>query len=155
MHKLILVFSFVALVVMTCDGRGMASTNDIEHVITFAIQQEASASNHTHQEICVGFGHGLVLHEKIIFSALRHNGINAHGTAWCTNRGQGLSISVIAPVKESSPGTFEVTVQVGDASIKQGEHFATLLKRGTYIVHSGGSSELQLLSYKQTCCYSR
>ena len=154
MRELILTSSLAALMIITNQRFALAAgSSNLERAVIFAVQQEAKASDLTSgKDICVGFGHGLVLHEKAILSSLKHGGIKAHASDWCTQQGHCVSIAVIAPVKESSPGTFEVTVQVGDPSVKPEEHFGTLLKKGTYVIRSEGNSEPQILSYQQTCC---
>lgn len=154
MRKLILTSSLSVLMIITGQRFALAAgLSNLERAVIFAIQQEAKTSDLTSgKDVCVGFGHGLALHEKRVLSSIKRGGIKAHTSDWCTQHGHGVSIAVLAPVKESSPGTFEVTVQVGDPSVKPEEHFGTLLKKGTYVIRCDGSSEPQLVSYRQTCC---
>jgi hypothetical protein len=153
-RNLILASGLAALMIIACQQFALAAgSSNLERAVIFAVQQEAKAGDLTSgKDVCVGFGHGLALHEKTVLSSLKRGGVKAHTSGWCTQQGRGLSIAVLAPVKESAPGTFEVTVQVGDPSVKPEEHFGTLLKRGTYVIRSDGSSEPQLVSYQQTCC---
>jgi len=156
-RNLIVASSLAALMIIACQQFAQAAgSSNLESAIIFAVQQEAKAGDLTSgKDVCVAFGQGLALHEKTVLSSLKRGGIKAHTSDWCTQQGHGLSIAVLAPVKESSPGTFEVTVQVGDPSVKPEEHFGTLLKKGTYIIRSDGKSEPQLVSYQQTCCSKR
>lgn len=154
MRKLILASTLAALTIITCQRFALAAgSSNLERAVIFALQQEAKAGDLTSgKDVCVGFGHGLALHKKRVLSSLKRGGIKAHTSDWCTQEGHGLSIAVLAPVKESSPGTFEVTIQVGDPSVKPKEHFGTLLKKGTYVIRCDGGSEPQLVSYQQMCC---
>jgi hypothetical protein len=127
--------------------------SELERVAIFAIQQEVSTSDlQSAKDICIGIGHGQAVREKIILSNLAGESPAPHPIAWCTTGNRGVSIDVLAPINESSPGQFEVTIEVGDEAIKEGEHFATLLKRGTYVIRYQKGSEPQLVTYRQTCC---
>ena len=145
--------SCMLIIVTCCHFSWAAGSNNLERAVIFAIKQEVKASDlASGKDVCIGLGHGLGLHENAIVSNLKHAGVNAHESGWCTQHGQGLSIAVLTPVKQPSHGTFEVIVQVGNPVVNREEHFATLLKRGIYSIRTGGSSEPQLISYKQTCC---
>jgi len=127
--------------------------SDLERVAIFAIQQEVNASDlKSEKDICIALGHGLPVREKTILANLARKSPMPHPIAWCTTRNRGVSIVVLAPINESSPGQFEVAVEVGDEAIKEGTHFATLLKRGTYVIRYQKGSEPQLMMYRQTCC---
>lgn len=154
MRNLVLASSLAALMIVTCQQVVLAaSSSNLERAVIFAVQQEAKASSLTSgKDVCVGFGHGLAQYEKVVLSGLKREGIKVHTNGWCAQKGHGLNIAVVAPVKESSPGTFEVIVQVGDLIVKPEEHFGTLLKKGTYTIRFDESSRPQLVSYKQTCC---
>lgn len=154
MRKSVLKSSIAAVMIIACQQFALAAgSSNLERAVIFAVQREAKAGDlASGKDVCVGFGHGLAVREKPVLSSLKREGIKAHTNNWCTQQGHGLSIAVLAPVKESSPGMFEVTVQVGDPSIKPGQHFGTLLKKGTYVIRCDGNSEPQLVSYQQTCC---
>lgn len=125
----------------------------VERVIVFSVQQEIKASNlAARRDLCVGFGHGLLADQKAIISDLTHTGIQVHAIEWCNRGPRGISVDVISPINEVSPGAYEVNIAVGDLSIPAGQHFAALLKRGTYVINCAESSEPQLVSYRQTCC---
>lgn len=134
-------------------ANGTTAVSSLEQAVVSAVQQEAKGTDlKSGGDLCIGFGHGLTLDEKAVLSKLKRSGLRVHPSAWCVQRGRGLSIAVLAPINETSSGTFELTIQVGDPSIQPGEHFATLLKRGTYVVRSEKGSEPQIVSYRQTCC---
>jgi hypothetical protein len=62
-----------------------------------------------------------------VLSKLKHGGVKVHQSEWCIQRGRGLSIAVLAPISETSPGTFEMTIQVGDPSIQHPRRALTYL----------------------------
>lgn len=125
----------------------------VERVIEFSVQQEIKASNlAAHRDLCVGFGYGLIVDEGAIISSLKRKGTHIHENDWCNQGPRGIAIDILSPIHETSPGTYEVNVQIADLSLRPGEHFATLLKRGTYVVRCVESSEPQIVSYRQTCC---
>lgn len=136
--------------------------SNVDRAVLFAIQHEVDAAGlKKDQDFCVGLGYGLTLNEKSIIAGLKQTGLRVHRQSWCNAgpRGldfggpRGLDFAVVAPIKETSPGTYEFVVELGDNSpIQQGEHFATLLRRGTYIVHSADGSDPTLVSYQKTCC---
>jgi hypothetical protein len=124
-----------------------------DRAVVFAIQREAQAIHiDGRKDICIAFGHGLDIHEKAVVAELENRNLKIHHENWCSRGPRGLNIAVVAPIRETSPGTYEFVVEVGDLSMPEGAHFATLLRRGTYMVHCEGSSEPQLVSYRQTCC---
>jgi hypothetical protein len=127
--------------------------SDLERVAIFAIQQEVNGSDiKSEKDICIALGHGLPVRDKTILSNLAGKSPRPHPAAWCTTRNRGVYIYVLAPINESSPGQFEVAVEVGDAAIKEGSHFATLLRRGTYVIRYQKGFEPKLETYRQTCC---
>ena len=53
----------------------------------------------------------------------------------------------------STPGTYELGVQIDDAGpIARGEHFAELIRRGEYTVQLSSTSRPEAVTYKQMCC---
>ncbi len=125
----------------------------VERVIVFAVQQESEASHlRSRKDLCIGFGHGLAVDEKAIISQLKHNGLKVHPNQWCNRGPRGLRIGIVAPINEVAPGMYELVIELGDLSIRQGEHFATLLRRGTYVIRCDNGARPQLVSYRQTCC---
>src|ERR1035437_958188 len=128
----------------------------VDRAVVFAIQRDSQGVRiENRKDICVQFGHGLDIHEKAVILELKSKGLKVHHNNWC-NHGpdgpRGMNIAVVAPIRETSPGTYEFLLEVSDLSIPEGEHFATLLRRGTYVVHCEGGSEPELVSYGQTCC---
>jgi hypothetical protein len=126
----------------------------LDRVVVFAIQQEVEASSlKTRSDLCIGIGYGLMVNEKDVIFKLERIGLRLHPNSWCNQRLRGLSIAVIAPIRETSAATYELVLELGDLSpVGRGEHFATLLKRGTYVIHCDKGPEAQIISYRQTCC---
>jgi len=132
-------------------GTGIKTSN-LDRAIAYAIYLEAHASRlASRTDVCVAFGHGLTVDEKGIFSQLERLKLKVHPNEWCNAGPRGLVISVIAPTTESVPGTYDLTVEVGDLRpIRQnGEHFGTLVRRGTYTVKCTDSSEPELAGYRE------
>jgi hypothetical protein len=75
-RKLILASSLAALIIFTCQRFVLAAgSNNLERAAIFAVQQEAKAGDLTSgKDVCVGFGHGLALHEKTVLSSLKREG---------------------------------------------------------------------------------
>jgi hypothetical protein len=128
--------------------------SDRDRAVLFAIQHEVDATDFKKdKDFCVGFGYGLTLNEKSIISKLKLTGLRAHPLSWCNAGPKGLSFAVVAPIKETNPGTYEFVVELADFSpIQHGAHFGTLLRRGTYTVHSVEGSDPTLVSYQKSCC---
>lgn len=128
--------------------------SNIDRAVLFAIQHEIAAADvDKDQDFCVGFGYPSSLNEKSIISALKQTGLRVHRQSWCNAGPRGLDFAVVNPIKETSPGTYEFVVDLGDYSpIQQGAHFGTLVRRGTYTVHSAEGSDPTLVSYQKTCC---
>lgn len=128
--------------------------SNLDRAVAFAIDLEAHANRlEGRPDLCVGFGHGLKkLDEKGILTELKRLKLKVHTNDWCNQDPRGLVITVIAPVSESVPGTYELVIELGDLRpIRQhGEHFGTLLRRGTYSVKS--KDEPDLVRYQKTCC---
>src|ERR1700674_3347855 len=107
----------------------------VERAIVFAVQQEVKANNLLAQrDLCIGFGQGLEVDQKAILSTLRRTGIRVRPNEWCNQGPRGVRVGIAAPIDETPPGTYTVNVQVDDLSIQPGEHFATTLRRGTYVI---------------------
>ena len=161
MRKSVLKSSISALMIIACqqivqaqEAVKVGAPGNLERVVVFVVQQEIEASNlKTRSDLCIGFGHGLAVDEKAIMSNLKRIGLRLHPGGWCTGKMRGLSIALIAPIREASPGTYELVLELGDLSpLRKGEHFATLLKRGTYVIRCDKDSEPHVVSYRQSCC---
>ena len=65
-----------------------------------------------------------------------------------------MTIGIVAPIKTSANDTYELEVELGDLQpIRQeGAHFATLLRKGIYVVKCRKGARPELVSYSQTCC---
>ncbi len=150
----------IGLLTFTCQQLGTAEDNvgrhealRVEDVIAYAVGLEVQASHLKGKaDLCVGFGNGLKVDDKTITSELRHSGLKFHPNEWCNEAGRGLTIAVVAPIREKSRGHYEIVIEVGDMAIKPGEHFATLLKRGTYLIATDEGAMPNLISYQETCC---
>ena len=132
----------------------MPSSGNVERVTVFAIQREVEAGNlKGRSDLCLGFGNGLAVDQKAVMSELKRGGVKLHPAEWCNHSLRGLNIAVIAPIRQTPLQTYELVLELSDPSpIRTGEHFATLLKRGTYVVQYRQGAEPQLVSYQQTCC---
>jgi hypothetical protein len=158
MSKLHLII--VAILVITSQGVTFAKDNSsvkglgqLERVIVFAVQQEVQASGlKNRKDVCLGFGNGLVADREAIISKLRSSGLRIHPNEWCNDGPRGLSVGIIAPVRETIPGLYELVLELGNLAIRPGEHFATLLRSGTYVIRCETGSEPRLVSYRETCC---
>jgi hypothetical protein len=140
------------------EAKTMKQLGDQERVILFVIRQESAANAlETRRDVCVGFGGGLSVNENAILSSLRGSGLKFHSGAWCNRGPRGVKIGITAPVKQTSPGVYELTVEFGDMDPIRlyGEHFATLLRKSTYVVECENGSEPALKSYLETCCTDR
>jgi hypothetical protein len=127
----------------------------VDRAVVFAILQANEGLRiHDTKDICIGFGHGLDIHKKAAITELKDKGLKVHPSDWCSHRphGRGMNIAIVAPIKKISPATYEFVLEVGDLSIAEGEHFATLLRRGTYVIRCESNSEPGLVSYRQTRC---
>jgi len=144
------------LIIMACHSVSLAKENsklsNLDRAVVFAVSLEARASRlENRADVCVGLGHGLAVHEKEILFELRRGGLRVHPNDWCNQGPRGLVISIIAPTSESVPSTYDLVVQVDDLQpIRQGdEHFANLLRRGTYSIRCKGSSDPVLVRYQE------
>ena len=129
--------------------------SEMDRAVSLAVELEVRADRlEDRRDVCLAFGHGLAVHEKAIFSDLRRRGLRLHAEGWCNQGPRGAVVSVVGPVRESPKGTYKVVVQLGDLrAIKEsGAHFGTLVRRGTYVVRSEGSGELELVAYRKSCC---
>lgn len=153
-------FSLVVLTFLTgaaTDARpgGGTRLSNMDRAVSLAVELEVRADRlEDRRDVCLAFGHGLALDEKGILSELHHRDLRVHTNEWCNQGPRGSVVSVVAPVRESPQGTYEVVVQLGDLrAIKESAaHFGTLVRRGTYVVRSEGEGESELIAYRKTCC---
>lgn|GEM_PF-6109720 len=101
--------------------------------------------------MCVGFGNGLKVDERAILSELNLDKRKVHPNEWCNRGPHGLVIDIISPVTESEPGAYDLIVEVGDNRpiLQRGEHFGTLLRRGTYTIKCREGAEPELVRYQE------
>jgi hypothetical protein len=128
---------------------------EADRVVSFAIEQEIHANRlEERRDICVAFGQGLNLNETGIIAELNHRRLRVHPNPWCSQVPRGLVLSIIRPVEKTGPSVYEFGVQLSDLQpIKQeGEHFGTLLRRGTYTVQFSETKGPDLVAYRKTCC---
>jgi hypothetical protein len=108
---------------------------DLIEITAYAIRHEADASQlKGRKDLCVAIDTRLSLHEKDLVSKLKTSGLAVHTQEWCNRGPRGFNFFIAAPIKRTSDGAYDVKVEVGDLTIKPGEHFATMLKQGTYRV---------------------
>lgn len=149
----------IAFVILTCQPFASAKENapagrmsTLDRAIAFAVYVEAHANRlENRTDVCIAFGHGLAVDKQGILSELRSRKLKMHTSDWCNQGPRGLLISIIGPTIESASGTYDLVVQVGDLRpLQQGsEHFATLLRKGTYSVKCKGGSEPELVRYQE------
>jgi hypothetical protein len=160
MRRTIIKLAAAALMISACPqviGAQENSTSglsrSLDRAIAFAIRLEIHANRlENRAEVCVGFGNGLAVDEKAILSELKHEKLQVHSNEWCNRGVRGLTVSLIPPVKESEPGTYELTIEVGDLRPirERGEHFGTLVRRGTYTVKCRDGVEPELVRFQET-----
>jgi hypothetical protein len=131
------------------------SLSKLDRVVVFVVQKEVAA-NHIEQrkDICLGFDTRLAVNEKAILAGLRLAGLSLHEHSFCNSGPQGMPIQISWPIKTAAEGTFEIEVALSDLDpiLKEGEHFGTLLRRGTYTVRYDDGFEPEVLTYQQNCC---
>jgi len=127
---------------------------DRDKAIFLAVQQELRESHlDERKDVCVAFGMEVAAaDEKEVLAALRSAGQKVHADKWCNNGPRGVTIGV-GPLREIGASTYELVIDVDDAEPirREGAHFATLLRRGTYTVRLSNGS-VPALSYRQACC---
>jgi hypothetical protein len=129
---------------------------NVERVLSFTVELEIQASGlRTRKDVCLAFGNGLVADQQAVLSDLRRDGFKVRLNEWCNHGPRGLSVQIVALINETVPGVFDVVVELGDNSIRPGEHFATLLRRGAYEIWYKSGYAPRLLSYQETCCTRR
>jgi hypothetical protein len=153
---------FAVLTMIAClepsslgQNNGRSQSVQLDNAIVLAVQLEAYANHlESRRDVCVGFGDGLEVNQREIMSKLLHAGLKLQPNEWCNRGPRGLKISIIAPIVETAPGKYVLVLELGDLRpIRQsGEHFGTLLRRGEYSVTVREGSEVDLESYRKTCC---
>ncbi len=132
-----------------------AKLTNADRVIVFAVEQEIHATHlENRRDMCVGFARGVAVDEKGIISQLRRSNFHVHSDGWCNSGPRGLVISVLSPVNRSAPDEYELVAELGDSwpITREGAHFGTLVRRGTYKIKISNHGDPQLVSYHQACC---
>ena len=160
MRRFIVKAIILGLVVLALQGIETAAQNpnggksgDLDQAVAYAIDLEVHASHlENRADVCIGLGHGLALDEQKILTELRAYKVKIRSGQWCNDGPRGIVIAIVPPTEESAPSTFDITIQVGDLRPirESGEHFATMVRRGTYIVKFGVDSGPELISYQRT-----
>jgi len=135
-------------------GAATQLTNQ-ERAIVYVIGEETrDFALEARTDVCVDFATELAIRESAVFAALRAEGLNFHAARWCNRGPRGVDISIAMPSKETPPGTYQMVSDISDSDPIRlyGDHFATLLRSGTYVIRCTDGSEPILESYHQTCC---
>jgi hypothetical protein len=130
---------------------GSGELTNLDRAIVFAVHLEIRANGFEHRsDVCVGFGSGLKVDEKEILSELNREKPIVHSNGWCNHGPRGLVIAINSPATEPHPGVYELIVEAGDNRpiLQRGEHFATLLRRGTYMIKCKEGAEPALVLYQ-------
>lgn len=146
---------FLLLPVLSVNGKtGVGEVRNLERVVAWAVQQEIQTGHlEKRDDVCVGFGSKEGVDTKTVISELRRKNYKIHTSNWCSSGPRGMTINLVGPIKESSPDAYEFVIEVGDSTgIQRGEHFATLLRRGTYVIECRDGAEPKLIEYRQACC---
>ena len=136
---------------------GAKPLSDLDRAVIFVVQKEAQTGHlEKRRDVCVSFDTRMAINQKGIISELRRSGLRIHNDDWCIHGRdpRGMVISVGQAGNQQSPGVFELPVDLSDwwPIQREGAHFGTLLRRGTYTVRCKEGSEPELVSYSQTCC---
>ncbi len=126
-----------------------------ERAIVYVINEEArDYALEVRADVCVGFSTDLSIRESRILAALREQGLHFHPGSWCNRGPRGVEILITMPNKERPPGTYEIVSGINDSDPIRlyGDHFATLLRSGRYVIKCVDGSEPTLGSYQLTCC---
>jgi len=126
--------------------------SNLDRAIAFAVYKEDLTNKfEARKDVCVGFSTLLTVNQKGLLADLKQRKLLVHPYTWCNKAPTGLTISVLAPVQESTAGTFEITIQVGDDRpiLERGEHFGTLLRRGIYTIKCEDGSKPEFVRYQE------
>jgi hypothetical protein len=154
--KLFAIFTLALICQQLAQGQetGAARSNgDLVKIAAFAVRHEIEVSQlRTRNDVCVAIDTRLDVDEKDLVSELKANGLLVHQHEWCNRGPRGFRLFVHAPIKRDTDSEYHVEIEVGDLTIKPGEHFATMLKQGTYHVRFEKGAQPEMISYEKTCC---
>ena|SRR5262252_1995395 len=129
------------------------SVSPLERVILVAVERELQVSSLVERrDVCVENVSAKTVDEKQLPLALKRSGVRVHPGKWCYLHNRGIEVDVLSLTEDQVSGLYRVDIEVVDERIPPGVHFATLLKRGTYVIRCLKGSEPQILSYEQMCC---
>jgi hypothetical protein len=152
----ILIFSlvFVPQIASAQAVREPVSSDKENSAVEFAVKQEVKAAHlGKEQNICLRFGYGLTVDQGDIFRKLNKTRRTYRKATWCNQGPSGSLISIIAPLATQGVDTYQIVVELSDLrSIKQGEHFGTLVRRGTYNIRVDDKLQPELIAYTKSCC---
>lgn len=143
-----LLLLFTACIIRAQGAERPSQLTNRERAIVFAVQQELHAAHlEAKNDVCLGFGYGLDIKEGHILPELGH-GIRSN--KWCNRGRRGFVIAILPPVEESAPGIIEVEIETGDNGpiASEGEHFGTLLRKGSYTVRVTDVGGSELVKYE-------
>jgi hypothetical protein len=148
---------FLLLPISSVNGEtGIGKVRNLERAVAWAVQQEVQTGHLENRgDVCVGFASKEGVDTKAVISELRRKNYKIHTSNWCNSGPRGMTINIVGPIKESSPDAYELVIELGDSTgIQGGEHFATLLRRGTYVIECREGAEPKLIEYRQGCCHA-
>jgi|SRR5579884_248753 len=145
----------LVLISQTAKSEPMQS-RDQERALAFVLESEADDyALEARKDVCIGFATNLSISQRDIFKILNGKGLRFHTIEWCNHGPRGVTISVDRIIK-TGPSIYEIRSQIADSDPIRlyGEHFATLLRSGTYTVRCEKDSTPVISSYQETCCTS-
>ena len=149
------IFLAVFQCVFTGNSGAATQLTNQERAIVYVISDEATDyALEARGDVCVSFATDLPIRESKILVALRDKRLNFHSAAWCNRGPRGVEISITMPNKQTLSGTFEIVSGINDSDPIRlyGDHFATLLRSGTYVIKCNDDSDPVLEAYHLICC---
>jgi hypothetical protein len=132
----------------------MQTTSGTKQALIRAIKEEVKTNNLSRRrDVCLGIASAIGIDERELISATKPDGIYLHPRSWCNTHLRGIEVEVLSPIKASSDGSFEITIQLGDLQpLHEGSDFANLMHRGTYRIEIEDGGRAKLTGYQRTCC---
>jgi hypothetical protein len=125
--------------------------SNADRAIVFAVRLEAHANQfEARKDVCVSFDTRMKVDKKGIRAELKREKLRVHADDWCLQGPRGVVIFVRGAIGEVAPETYELEVEASDwwPIKREGAHFATLLRRGTYSVKCKDASRPELVRYQ-------
>src|ERR1700732_3694053 len=103
MRRRIINLFVAALMIFVCQQVGGAQKNsnsgqskNLDRVVAFVVQLEIHANRlENRTDVCLGFGNGLEVDEKVVLSELKQDRLKIRSVEWCNQRVRGLTVSII------------------------------------------------------------